>query len=72
MSLVNIDYDKAHGLVDEIKSLYWDGWTIVDWKPFKDAFYKKNGMFRDGRWGVAKRYEPGVNGWKVPAKYVGG
>jgi hypothetical protein len=66
-----IGYDTAHTVVDNNNNLYWDGWTIVDWKPSRDAFYKKNGVFRDGRWGIARRYNPGSNGWKVPAKYVG-
>jgi hypothetical protein len=65
-----IDYDTAHKIVDEQSNLFWDGWTIMDWKPSRDAFYKKNGMFRNGRWGTVKRYFPGINGWKVPVKYV--
>lgn len=71
MSFTTIDYDEAHKVVDSNKNLFWDGWTIVDWKPFKDAIYKKNGMFRNGKWGVAKTYKPEKDGWKVPAKYVG-
>lgn len=72
MSLVSVDYDRAHSIVDSNYSLFWDGWTIVEWKPYKDAFYKKNGLFRNGKWGVARRYEPSDIGWKVPAKYVDG
>lgn len=70
MSQAFVDYDFAHKMVESNISLSWDGWNIVDWKPFKDGFYKRNGMFRDGKWGVAKTYSPGSNGWKVPAKYV--
>lgn len=66
-----IDYDTAHVVVERNQSLFWDGWDIVEWRPSKDAFYKKNAMFRNGRWGLAKRYSPGNNGWKVPSKYVG-
>ena len=27
-----IGYEEAHAIVEKNKSLYWDGWTIVDWK----------------------------------------
>lgn len=70
MNQTFVDYDKAHKIVESNKNLFWDGWTIVDWKPMKDGFYKRNGMFRNGSWGVAKKYTPGANGWKVPARYV--
>lgn len=70
MNQTFVDYDAAHNIVDSNNNLFWDGWTIVDWKPMKDGFYKKNGMFRYGKWGVAKKYFPGTNGWKVPTKYV--
>jgi hypothetical protein len=70
MSFKTINYEEAHTIVDSNKNLFWDGWTIVDWKPYKDALYKKNGLFRDGKWGVSRRYTPDANGWKVPAKYV--
>jgi hypothetical protein len=65
-----IDYDTAHKLVDTSPNLFWEGWTIVDWKQSRDGFYKKNGMFRNGRWGITRRYSPDSNGWKVPTKYV--
>lgn len=65
-----IGYDAAHEIVNTNSNLFWDGWTIVDWKQSKDGFYKKNGMFRNGAWGITRRYFPGNNGWKVPAKYV--
>lgn len=71
MNQVSIDYDTAHKIVDKNINLFWDGWTIVDWKPLRDGIYKKNGMFRNNKWGVSRRYESGNNGWKVPAKYVG-
>lgn len=70
MAYTFIDYGSAHSIVDRHDNLFWDGWTIVDWKPSRDGFYKKNGMFRNGTWGVVRKYTPGTNGWKVPEKYV--
>lgn len=71
MNQTFIDYNAAHSIVESNSNLFWDGWTIVDWKPSRDGIYKKNGMFYNGKWGVARRYTPGSNGWKVPVKYVG-
>jgi len=65
-----INYDQAHTLVDKFPNLFWEGWDIVEWKSNRDGFYKKNGMYRNGRWGTAVRYSPGDKGWKVPKKYV--
>lgn len=65
-----VDYDQAHVLVDKFPNLFWDGWDIVEWRSNKDGFYKKNGMYRNGRWGTALRYIPGDKGWKVPKRYV--
>ena len=70
MNSTFVDYETAHNLVDAHSNLFWDGWTIVDWKANKDGLYKKNGLFRNGSWGVTRRYTPGANGWKVPTRYV--
>jgi hypothetical protein len=63
-------YEKAHKIVDSNRSLFWDGWTIVEFKPSRDSVTSKNAIFKNGRWGYSKRFEPGENGWKVPGKYV--
>ena len=71
MSNTFIDYDTAHKIVESNNNLFWNGWDIIDWKANPDGFYKKNGMFLNGRWGITRKYSPGSNGWKVPSKYVG-
>lgn len=69
--MVNIsDYDLAHDVVAKNKNLFWDGWTIVEFKNNPDAVTYKNGMFRNGKWGATKRFEPTRDGWKVPKRYV--
>lgn len=67
---VSIGYDSAHEIVDANKSLFWDGWTIIEWTKGAGAQFAKNGMYRNGMWGFANRYEPSAEGWKVPVKYV--
>jgi hypothetical protein len=64
------DYNLAHKVVDSNKSLFWDGWTIVEFKPHPDAITHKSAIYRNNRWGFTKRFEPSTNGWKVPDKYV--
>lgn len=64
------DYNKAHEIVESNRSLFWDGWTIVEFKPNRDAITTKNAIFRNNRWGYVRRFEPTENGWKVPDKYV--
>jgi hypothetical protein len=69
---VYVDYDMAHKIVDSRPNLYWDGWTIVEWRRDSEGFFNKNGSFRNGQWGrTMRRMDVSSSGtWKVPAKYV--
>lgn len=64
------DYDIAHKVVNRSNNLFWDGWTIVEFKPNQDAVTYKNAMFRKGKWGITKKFEPTRDGWMVPKRYV--
>jgi hypothetical protein len=64
------DYNDAHRVVDRSPNLFWDGWTIVEFRNNPDASSYKNGMYRNGKWGTARRYEPSRDGWTVPKRYV--
>lgn len=57
---------KAEEIVSNNKSLFWDGWTIVRFKPSPAAEFHKNGIRHNGLWGYATRYEPTVSGWRLP------
>lgn len=65
------DYEQAHSIVQSNKSLFWDGWNIVDWKADTLGEMSKDGMLKDGKWGMYKTYLLSENGWDVPNKYVG-
>ena len=64
------DYDEAHLVVNRSNNLFWDGWTIVEFKKNPEASSYKNGMFKDGIWGTVRNFVPDRNGWTVPKRYV--
>ncbi|CAB5221906.1 hypothetical protein UFOVP359_128 [uncultured Caudovirales phage] len=64
------DYEQAHSIVQANKNLFWDGWNIVDWKADTLGEMSKDGMLRDGKWGLYKVYSPNENGWEVPSRYA--
>lgn len=65
-----ITYEQAHDIVENNKSLHWDGWDIVEFKKDNSAEYHPKGVRRNGIWGFTKRYSPNDEGWRLPNKYV--
>ena len=67
-----VNYSTAHKIVEKNKNLFWNGWEIVEWRKDADAFFNKNGLFRNDSWGKVIRRIPLENNgtWKVPTKYV--
>ena len=71
MKMVNVNYGSAHSIVDRNSELYWNGWTISEWKKNPDGYFKTNGAYRNNSWGVKKDYTMNQDGtWDVPAKYL--
>lgn len=64
------NYKYAHKIVNENRSLSWDGWNIVEFKPNPDAYFMEKGAFVNGKWGVKNVFPITEQGWKVPKKYV--
>jgi hypothetical protein len=69
-SFTYLGYDEAHEYVDNQqrngKTVYWDGWTIVSFRPNKTAYMKKDGAFVNGKWGTVRRIKPNKYGkWRV-------
>jgi hypothetical protein len=50
-------------------NLHWDGWTVVETKQSDIAKTSINGMRRNGKWFVAKRFVPDRQGWDIPNRY---
>ena len=64
------DLDIMEIIVAKNNNLSWDGWNVVELTPSKDAMFKTNGVFIDGKWYMKKLYPCNTNGWKIPQKYV--
>lgn len=64
------NYNYAHKIVEGNKSLSWDGWNIVEFKPNSDAYFMNEGVFKDSMWGIKKVFPITENGWEIPKKYV--
>jgi hypothetical protein len=66
-----LDYEQAHNVVEANRSLYWDGWDIVSWVRNPNGATNIKGKFRNGKWGISRRYSLNSDGtWKVPNKYA--
>jgi hypothetical protein len=69
MNFVNLGYDAAHAYVNKTPGAFWDGWEVVIWKSNPRAYKRTDGMFRNGRWGTARRFSVTTSGkWRLPIK----
>lgn len=57
-------------IVSQNKSLSWDGWTVLNTYSNPVGWKEATGVFIKGKWFTQKRYEPGVDGWNIPSKFV--
>lgn len=62
--------EQMEEIVAKSKSLDWDGWTVVNYYQSETGWSKVNGVYRNGRWYVANRFEPNSNGWNIPDRFV--
>lgn len=67
---IYLDYNEAHDYVENMsrkgKKVYWEGWNIMSFRPNPAGFMKKDGAFRDGRWGTIRAIKPNKFGkWRV-------
>lgn len=63
--------EQMETIVENNKSLEWDGWNVREVTPSPTGWTKKNGMFRNGNWYSQKSYILNFDGWKLPSKFVG-
>lgn len=56
-----LDHRNADKFVAEQQRLgndvEWDGWTLVFYKPSPNSVYTKQGVFRNGQWCYANRFD---------------
>lgn len=62
-----LNYDQAHTFVEKAgPNTFWDQWDIVVFKPAAVGWKRSNGMYHNGRWGLAHRIKMTDRGtWRV-------
>lgn len=75
MSRISVGYSEVDSFVSDQRAsgsdVYWDGWTMVFWRPNKNGYGDRCGSFRNGRWGVQARVDVESDGtYRIPTKYV--
>ena len=65
-----LNYEDAHTFVEKSgNNVYWDGWEIVIFHPTRGAYMRRNGAYRNGKWGISNRIACNNKGlWRVPVK----
>jgi hypothetical protein len=56
-------------IVDNNKSLTWDGWDVLELKKSPTAWMKPNAIFKNG-WFSTTRFSLTESGWEIPSKLV--
>jgi hypothetical protein len=62
--------EQAEKIVENNKSLTWDGWNIVQLTKSPTAWMKPEGIRKDNEWFLQKHYNLSEEGWELPAKFV--
>jgi hypothetical protein len=57
-------------IVENNKSLKWQGWDVVHHKPSTKAWTSKDGAYLNNQWVTAKIYELSSDGWHMPKQLV--
>lgn len=63
--------EQMETIVENNKSLLWDGWNVKEITPSTTGWTKPNGMFRNNEWFIQKQYNLRYDGWDIPNKFVG-
>jgi hypothetical protein len=61
--MLKLDLAATERFVEGHPNAFWDGWTMVMFKPTRAGEHNRKGMFRDGQWGIANRVDPDEQGW---------
>jgi hypothetical protein len=62
--------EEMEAIVSENKTLFWDGWTVVERTQSEKGRTSPQGAYANGKWYVEKRHEPTQTGWEIPNKFV--
>lgn len=75
MAFKYLDYDQAHEYVASEqrrgKTVFWDGWTIVSFRPNPAGYMLKDGAFINGKWGTKRTIKVNRYGkWRISQNSV--
>lgn len=59
---MKLDLDAAERFVAGHPDAFWDGWTMVLFKPTRSGEHHRKGLYRNGTWGIGNRVEPDAQG----------
>ena len=62
--------EKMEEIVSQNKELSWDGWSVVHMYASDKSKVSKNGIYHNGSWYMAKRFEPNRDGWDIPERFI--
>lgn len=60
--MLKLDLSATERFVEGYPNAFWDGWTMVLFKPRSSGEFDKRGVYRNGQWGIATRVNPDSNG----------
>ena len=60
--------EQMEVIVSKNKSLFWDGWTVVNSYPSEKGRTSAQGAFVNGKWHLQRRFTPSQIGWEIPDK----
>ncbi len=62
--------EQMETIVNNNKSLSWDGWTVVSKYKSDKGRTSKYGSYDGKYWYINKRFSPDVNGWNIPESFI--
>lgn len=62
--------EQMEKIVSENKSLFWDGWSVINKYKSDKARTSKYGKFINGSWYMTRRFDPTAEGWDIPERLI--
>ena len=66
--LIN-NLEQMEKVVQDNKSLSWDGWDVVELVKSQSAMFKNNGAFVNNQWYIKNTFKLSRDGWSLPNRY---
>jgi hypothetical protein len=64
--------EKMEEIVSSNKLLGWDGWTVTESYASDKGRTSKDGVLKNDKWYIQKRYDLTKNGWNIPGRLING